>query len=83
MAERVLAHVSINIVRTRQSALGQRKLTRDRAEFISSQLYLLNLLEIHILQRDLDEGVGQQTGIIIFIYKFENPLEIDGLGRTI
>ena len=83
MAERLVAHVSVNMICPCQTALGQHKLTRNGTELIGSQFYLLHLLKVHVFQRDLYESIGQQTGIFILIYKFKNPFEMDRLRGTV
>ena len=79
----MLTDVGKYVIGTSQTALGQRKLTRNGAELVGSQLNLLNLLEVHIFQNDLYRGVGQQDGTIVFMHKLENPFEMDGLRGTI
>ena len=83
MAERLVGHVRINMEHARQTAFRQGKLTRDGSELIGSQLNLLHLLIIRILQYNLNGGVGEQDRLLIFIDKLENSFEINRLSRTV
>ena len=79
MIERLVAHISVNMIRSCQTALRQRKLTRNGTEFIGSQFYFFHLLIVHIFQRDLNNSVSKQNRMVIFIYKLENPFEMNRL----